>query len=187
MKSSSGFSCDNGKSHHNPPSYRLLLLILPVPADFSMSTPSHSADDANEWVCSLLGEGRQHVAQGISFLASAAKNVQSRSLPNSKNLLSHVPQSNDSFFHFHEIAQFPLFGQALSFNAWTSSNHPGKSWKANPKCTVTMQWAMNLKSPRDWQQDDFPGWQSHIWRSLRSAESMEVSWPSGDFFTPSHG
>ena len=55
-------------------------------------------------------KGRHHVAQGISFLASAARNVQPKSLPKPENLLVCVPQSEDSFSHFHEIilASFSL-------------------------------------------------------------------------------
>lgn len=109
MESSPGFLCANGTCCHNPLGYRLLPPILVVPVDFSLSIPSHSADEANEWVGSVLREGRHRVAQGISFLASAAKNVQPRSLPRSENLLVRVPQSNGSFSHFHEIILASLY------------------------------------------------------------------------------
>lgn len=47
---------------------------------------------------------------GISSLASAARNVQPRSLPKPENPLICVPRSDDSFSHFHEIilASFSL-------------------------------------------------------------------------------
>lgn len=75
-----------------------------VPVGFSISICSHSADGTNEWVGSMLCVRRQTPCRpGISFLASAAKNVQPRSLLKSENLLSHVPQSHGSFFYLREM------------------------------------------------------------------------------------
>ena len=70
-------------------------------------------------------------------LASAARNVQPRSLPKLENLLACVPQSDDSFSHFHEIilASFYL----AEHSPFIHEQLPQPSRKkigANPKCTL---------------------------------------------------
>lgn len=97
MELSPGFSSNNGKLCHSPPSYRLFLPVLLC----LWTSPFPSAATR----LMVLTSGRFHGMRrqtpcrpGISFLASAAKNVQSRSLLKSENLLSHVPQSNEVFF-----------------------------------------------------------------------------------------
>ena len=70
----------------------LFLLVPAVPVAVSISTPSHSAREANDGVGFTRCEGRRRVAHSISFLAAAAKTVQPRSPPKSENVLIHVPQ-----------------------------------------------------------------------------------------------
>ena len=89
-----------------------------------------------QWMGKFCARRRQTPCRP-GHLASAARNVQPRSLPKLENLLACVPQSDDSFSHFHEIILASFYLAENSPFVHEQLPQPSrKKTGANPKCTL---------------------------------------------------